>query len=272
MRFSTSAILLIITSFYLYGQSGDFRMGSRSMALGYASGNITDEWSGFNNIGAIAAGPQSASVCFAYQSIYTLRKFGKKAAAILFPYRKIDGCINFFSFGDDYYNETVISAGIGHKIRFVSLGLRINYYQLVIAGFGTRGVFYFDAGGTAEIIPGLKIGASIQNINQVKISAVTGEKFPVEMELTLSYLPQESLLLNLQIDKNSLIKTIYRAGLEYNVHKKLFLRTGISTYPVKNYFGLGFRPAIFIIDYALSFQDYLGFNHQLSLAVLLNHK
>jgi hypothetical protein len=247
-------------------------MGGRAMGMGYASGVLTDEWSGFNNIGAIAYRTQEPNIGFSYQSVSSLKELGKKSVSMTAPFGKYCAGMGFFRFGDDHFNETRLSLGIGHKIRFVSLGIQVNYLQMVIEQSGTRGLFYFEAGGVAELLPGLCIGAVMQNFNRAKISKVTGEELPVRMELTLSYAPQDYVILNIALEDALQTGTTPRAGIEYTIQDKFSIRTGVSLKPVRNYFGLGVRAWRFKLDYAMGTQFHLGFNHQLSMAVLLKRK
>jgi hypothetical protein len=272
MRLSASAIILIFIPFLNFAQSGDYRMGGRSMGMGFASTTVTDEWSAFHNIGSMAGKIQLPSVCFAYQSVYSVEGLGKSAAGITLPVNNFCGSVNFFRFGDQYFNETRVGLGISHKIRFVSLGFQVNYLQLAIENFGNRGIIYFDAGGLAEIIPGLWVGAFIQNLSRAKVSKLTGEEFPVLMGLGISYRPGDFILLNVDIEKNSLNHSLFKAGLEYSIHHKLYLRTGFGLNPAKNYFGIGFSPYRFKIDYALAIQGRLGVCHEFSLCYNLKKK
>ena len=88
MRFSTSAILIVLCTLRVSGQSGDYRMGSRAMGMGYASGTLGDEWSGFNNIGALAWEPGHPAVSFSCQTVYSLKELAKKAAVLDIPFGK----------------------------------------------------------------------------------------------------------------------------------------------------------------------------------------
>ena len=272
MRLSTSAIIIIICTLRAFGQTGDYRMGGRAMGMGYAAGTQGDEWSVFNNIGAIAWEPQSPVAGFSYQSVSTLKELGKKAATATVPFGTFCSGMSFFRIGDDHFSETRLSLGIGHKIRFVSLGFQIDYLQMVIEQSGTRGVIYYEGGGVAELFPGFRIGAVMQNFNRAKISRLTGEELPVRMEITLSYLPQEFLILNFSLEDILQYGMIPKAGIEYAIHGKFFLRTGITMKPVRNYFGIGIKAWHFKFDYAMSIQNYLGFNHQVSLSAFLKDK
>ena len=272
MRFSTGAIVCLFLSVKLFAQTGDYGTGARAMAVGFTAGTFSDEWAGFNNIGAVAGGSRDPAVAFSCQSLYGIKGLVKKAAAINLPYKTFAGTVNFFRFGDEYFSESRIGLGFGHKIRFVSLGASINYLQWSMEYCGSRGIFYVDAGGLAELFPGFWVGAWMQNINQARISEISRTKFPVTLDLSLSYRPEDFLLVNMEIVKTDASGTRVKAGAEYGIHNKLFLRTGIMLNPVRNFFGFGLKPRRFIIDYAFSFQNYLGCCHALSLGILLNRK
>ncbi len=268
MRLSTGAILILFLSgFHLFAQSGDYRVGARPMGMAFTSGTLSDPWSGFSNIGSLAMETHPVSAGFSYQSLYSLKGFGKKAAALCFPVRKFQNTLNFFSLGDVHFSETRVGLGFSHRIRFVSLGIQVNYVQMAMELFGTSRIFYLDAGGVAELFPGLLIGVAVQNPGRAKWAGKSGELFPFQLSVTVSYHPQENLYLNVQWDENSGVYPGFKAGMEYGIHSLLFLRTGISTKPVKNYFGLGVGTGIFKFDYALSMQTYLGYCHQISLCL-----
>ena len=53
-----------------------------------------------------------------------------------------------------------------------------------------------------------------------------------------------------------------KAGLEYDVFKKIAFRTGVNLRPQAGFFGAGFKHRKFALDYALRFDDPSGLSHQ----------
>jgi hypothetical protein len=76
--------------------------------------------------------------------------------------------VGAFRFGDDLYNEQMVSLGFGNKFGIASLGVKANYIQYQADGFGTYGAVSIDFGGLAELTDQLSIGAYITNLNQAK--------------------------------------------------------------------------------------------------------
>ena len=241
------------------------------MAMGYAASSLSDEWSPLNNIGALAETKQPVMAGFTYQNLWSVPGLGKKAFSIIAPLHRLYASASIFSFGDEFYNETRFGFGVGHKIGFVSLGMQLNFLQTVIEQFGTNGIFSLDAGGVAEIIPGLKIGAVIQDFSMSQKEGKE-QKREARMQLALAYEPEDFLKLVVAIDHDEIYHDRFRTGFEYAIHNKLYIRSGIALDPVVNYFGLGVRPGIFRIDYACSIQQYLGINHQASLCIRFKSK
>ena len=91
------------------------------------------------------------------------------------------------------------------------------------------------------------------------------------MKAGLSYRPGNKITLSVETWKDIEYPASLRAGLEYKVLDKLPIRTGIATAPFHQYFGLGFAPKNFRIDYALSNTSRnLGLSHSFSVSYLLN--
>ncbi|HLF32764.1 MAG TPA: hypothetical protein VI583_00920 [Cyclobacteriaceae bacterium] len=269
MRYSTSAILCLFYSIGSPCQSVDFRMGGRAMSMGFANAAVSDEWSAYNNIGSLGAQELKQAAAVSYRSIYAIEGLGKIAAVTVWPLGKFSGTLNFFRFGDDRFNESRAGLGLGHKIGFACLGLQINFHQLMIENFGSRGIFYFDAGGLVELFKEFHVGAYIQNISQTRSSRISGEKFPVNMGLGVSYRPGDEVMLNVEVEKRHDGFTEARAGIEFSIRDRLFLRTGINLDPARNFFGLGIRPLRFKIDYALATQAHLGMSHEVTICYLI---
>ncbi len=272
MRYSTGAFLIILYSLESFGQALDYGMGGRAMSLGFAGAAISDEWSSFHNIGSLSGSDRQPSVAFSCRSLYAIEGLEKIAAVATWPFGKLCGTVNFFRFGDQSYNETRAGLGVSHRIGPVSLGMQLNYHQLLIENFGSRGVIYIDAGGMAELFRGFRVGAYFQNITQAKSSRITGEKFPILMGVGICYRPQEILMIAAEVVKNIPGAIEIRTGLEFSIRDLLFLRSGINIYPARNFFGIGIKLNRFKIDYALSTQVHLGMSHEVSVGYLIRNK
>ena len=174
--------------------------------------------------------------------------------------------ISIHKFGDELYSEQVISSAIGNKIGFVRLGLKVSYYQMRIEDFGTAGCVFFNFGGIVELIPQFTFGAFISNFTSSRLNDVDQSELPVVMKVGFSYRPVDNLKLNLDLYKDANYEAIVKAGIEYVIVEKLFLRSGVNTKPFKSFFGFGVLLDPFKIDYAFSNNDFLGLSHQFSVS------
>ncbi|NJN28462.1 MAG: hypothetical protein HC819_22065 [Cyclobacteriaceae bacterium] len=248
-----------------YAQIGDTDFGARSRSMGHSNATIEDEWSIFNNVGGISA-VADGTVCFGYDRYFAIEGFDRVAAAAIQPFQFGTLGASVYRFGDELYNESIISAAYGNKIGFVSLGLRVNYLQIRVEEFGTSGALFFDFGGIVSLIPKLSFGAYISNISMSGLSDESSTEIPVIMKIGFSYRPVKSLKLNIDLNKDMEYTPNIKAGLEYSIQDKFFVRTGLNTDPFVGFFGAGVWLNRFRIDYAVGANAYLGSSHQATVS------
>ncbi len=263
--------LLTTSSFVLYSQPAHIEMGARSEGTGNCNTNLTDEWSIFNNVGGIS-GVENGAVFFGYKRYFEIEGFDQTAAGIIQPTTIGNFGISVYRFGDELYNEQVASAAFGNKIGFVRLGFRANYYQVSVGDFGTTGTFFFDFGGIVELVPKLSFGAYISNFTLSQLDDSQETMLPVFMKTGLSYKPAKSLSLNLDLYKDIDFEPVIKAGIEYVIVKKFFLRTGVNVNPYTSFFGAGIHLKRFRIDYSISTHQFLGNAHQASISFNYQHR
>lgn len=240
-------------------------MGARSAALASASVTIEDEWSTFNNIGALSY-VESISAFGTYKNLYGLPELSSIAFGITLPVLGGTAALGAFRFGGDLLNEQRASLGFSNRFGIVSLGANAGYYQMNIEGGGTSTAFLFDFGGHAQLGNKICFGAHISNINQAKLSEVTNEYIPTYMKTGLSYRPNEQLMINAEVEKALETDLRFKMGLEYEIIETVFIRTGLITAPFKSNFGLGFDPGRVSVDYAFGNHPDLGDIHQFSFS------
>jgi len=259
-----SLCLLGIYSLELSAQNGRFDLGSRANGMGNASVTLADGWSMFNNIGGLAR-VENTMAMFTYQNKYGVPEFNTFGGGFVKPMLNGVAGIGVFRFGDDLYNEQKINLGFSNQFGLTSLGLNLNYLQYNIEGAGTKGILMLDFGGLATITDHLVFGAQVTNINQAELSSFTGEKVPTVMTAGLSYRPSNGLMLNAEIEKDLDFDAYFKIGLEYEIVKKVKIRTGLVTEPFESAFGIGFAPSAFDVDYAFRNNPNLGDIHELTI-------
>jgi hypothetical protein len=259
------ALLLLLVSTGLLAQNGKFPMGARQASIGGAAVTLTDQWSLFNNVGAL--GLVSGDYGFtSYQNRFGISELSTIGAGYVKDFGSAAGGIGFYRFGDEYYSEQRVNLGYGHTLDMVSLGLSIDYLQYSITTVGSRGVVVLEFGGVAELTEKISFGAHIFNLNQANLVKDTGEKIPTVMKAGVSFRPSDDLMFNVETEKNLDFDEVFKAGLEYRIVEKVILRTGFRTAPFQGSFGIGFQPKKFQFDYAFGNDTNLGATHELSIS------
>ena len=265
------SLIFVISHNRCLCQNGVYNLGARSSALANASATISDEWALFNNVAGI--GDLDHTKALASFNRDGFAPFSTMGAGFILSQKWGQAGISFFRFGDEIFNESKIGLGYGTKISFVSLGIQLNYVQLSFDEFGSKGALAVEIGGIAEVVPGLLIGIHAFNLNQARLfeDDLSGDdRIPTVLRLGLAYRAFEKVLIAIEVEKDVDLPARFRAGLEYQITDKFILRTGVSTDPFKNFFGFGFRPKRFSLDYALENDPNLGVSHELSISYRLS--
>lgn len=266
-----SLVLLLTNGQWLMAQSGVdvLPRGSRSMGLGNANVTLADGWSVFNNIGGI--GSVEASEFFAgYDHRLGLNELTTLAAGAVFKGTSGAWGIGLSNYGGDLFNQQTVGVGYGNQLGIASLGIKINYFQTNIEGFGRGAAPIVEVGGVAEMTPWLFFGAHMYNGSRSKLSQVTGEYLPMIVRTGLSFRPSQELMINLEAEKEVYLAPQLKVGVEYSLRERLYARTGINTNPRQLFFGIGFSPKRYRFDYAMSQNHQLGFTHHVSFNYLWN--
>ena len=258
-------LLLVMYGFNAQAQIGSFNLGGRSAGMAGASLTLGDEFSLFNNIGGLGRVENHAAFA-SYQNRYGVSQFQVVGAGAIYHSDIGNAGVGFYKFGDDIYSEQRVHLAIGNKIQMVSLSLGVDLLQYNISTVGTNNAVAIQFGGIAEITKQLRFGAHVFNLNQAKLDSETGERLPTVMKGGLSYRPTDELMINMEVEKDLDFDEIFRAGIEYQIVEKVFVRTGISTQPFLGAFGIGFHPKNLKFDYAFSNDSKLGSIHEISVA------
>lgn len=242
--------------------------GARNNGFANATVALADEWSVFNNPGGIAR-QENPAIMLNAGRYYNIEGLDKLSAGFLMPFNKFNLGISTRRFGDHLYNSSIVSLSIGNQLGIASLGINANYHQILLEGYDTRQALSLDLGGIVDLAPAFKIGAIIHNINQSDLRKETGEKLPTILRTGFSYKPLEALTLLMEIEKMINHGPQFKTGIEYEIIEKFQIRGGFNTNPDIMYFGLGFKPEKYGVDYSLSNHPFLGFTHHLSLTVFI---
>jgi hypothetical protein len=243
--------------------------GARSTGMGNAHVTLSDGWSLFNNIGGMGRVMESQAL-FGYDHRLGLNELTTLAAAMALVQDWGNLGVTVSHFGGTLFNQQNLGIGMSNTLGITSFGVKLNYFQTNIEGFGRTASPIIELGGLAELTPQLLFGAHIYNLTRSKLSKLSDEYLPMTVKAGLSYRPSDSLMLNVEAEKEILLDPIFKAGLEYNLKNRIWGRTGFHTQPNNFFFGLGFKPRKYQIDYAMSQNYRLGFTHHFSFNLLFN--
>jgi hypothetical protein len=257
----------------VHSQTGTeaFPRGGRSMGMGNSNVTIGDVWSIFNNIGGLSMIDFSQAT-FSYDHRLGIDELTTLGAAAVIKGNKRAFGLGISSFGSEHFSQNQIGIGLSNQLGIASLGLKINYLQTSIEGFGRGAAAVIEFGGVAELTPELFFGAHVYNVTRAKYGKNSDDRLPTTVKAGISYRPSAKVMVNLEAEKDILLDPLLKVGLEYNLLERVWARVGMNTQPNKFFFGVGFRPKRYHIDYALTQHPSLGNTHHFSFSYLLRNK
>lgn len=260
--------ILLLCAKPSHAQSASSLIGARAGGLAYSSSCLTDEWSIFNNIGGLAT-VENMAASFSCDAQPSLKAFNRVAAVVVVPIGFGVAGAGLFRFGDQVYSEQILTLGFSNKFGLASLGVRANYIQYKAKGFGTKGVFTVSFGGIAKLTEKISVGAHIINLNQPTLSSVDGEKIPTVLIIGSAVRVSSQTLIVTELEKDLSYSVKWKTGVEYHPYKKFIFRTGFQVNPVAAFFGFGFRPRRFALDYSYQHSFSFGSRHQATAGYIL---
>lgn len=242
--------------------------GARSQGMGNVRIHLPDSWTYFNNIGALDRLEES-QIGAGFDHRFGIQELSTVDLSLGWKTDHGTLGLGISRFGGKLFNQQQFGLGFSNTLGIVSLGAKIDWFQTNIEGFGTGNALIFSLGGLAELGPRFFLGANFTNLNRAKISQNTEQRLPTMVQMGISYLPSDNLRILAELEKDLELDPIFKAGIEYQLQKWLFLRTGISSNPARLSFGLGLRKDQFGFDYAYGQNAPLGRTHHLSLVIKL---
>ncbi|WP_291782896.1 hypothetical protein [Cecembia sp.] len=256
----------------IFGQGTEtLPKGARSMGFANANTTVADAWSIFNNIGGLSRINHS-QVAFGYDHRMDLDELTTLAAAIAFKNNNLGWGIGVSSFGSEYFSQQQLGIGISNQLGIASLGLKVNYFQTSIEGFGTGRAAVLEFGGIAELSPELFFGAHIYNPTRASYGKNSPDHLPTVVKAGIAYKPSEKVSLQVEAEKDILLDPILKIGLEYNLFNKFWSRTGINTHSSLLFFGIGFQGRSIHVDYAMTQHPALGYTHHFAANIQLHKR
>ena len=248
----------------------NFPIGSRASALSNAVVMESDIWSVYHNQAGLGE-YHNFSLGFHHENKYVVDEFSLHALALTVPIRPGTFGFSYTYFGYPKYNESKMGIAFGKSFGSkLSAGVQMNYHYVFIDGnFESRHALTVEGGIQYKPINALRIGVHIFNPTRAHLSPVESDTIITTVRAGISYTPIEKLWMSVETEKSLTYKIRIKSGIEYQVIKGLFLRTGIITQPFQNSFGLGFNFSRISADVAFSHNQTLGFMPHFSIQIRL---
>jgi len=270
MKFIFFTLLVTFHFQPLYSTGEIPTIGARAISIGQAAATLKDPYAIFNNVSGISE-ISSITGFTAYQIPFSILQLRQIAAGFLYPYKEFKLGISLYDFGNKNYNQTTIGIAIAHKIKNISLGLKINYDETSISELNSKRRIVLEFGGITEFTKHLHLGAHIYNVNQASIGS-NPNAVPVVMKVGVCILPTEHLRISIETEKSGSYRPFIKTGIEYVIHKILALRTGVRSSDFSTFYGIGWKHKSFSFDFSFSNHPYLGMSQCLSLVYQFNKK
>lgn len=270
--FYQSKSLIIICFFHLLSfnqvnASGEpFPIGARSWGIGNATAAIADKQSIFNNPAGLGFLTEHF-VSTSYHNRYTIAGLNTFSLGGNYNTKFTNIGLGVERFGDKLYHEEKLGLALAKSTNRVSLGIKVSYLQAAVEGFAVKQTVLTEFGVIAKLSSTFQLGFCGYNLTEARLFA--SQRVPTVLRLGLAYQPTKQLLLAWEAEKDIVLPILYKVGLEYQIVKNFYLRTGITSKLTNVHFGIGFQAKQFIFDYAASSHSLLGFSHHLTLAYQL---
>lgn len=207
-----------------------------------------------------------------WSQLFNLKELSAGDFYIAYPLEKILSInsltvgLGFNIFGQStYYQESIISFAFGYKIKnYLSFGSSVKYMRANFSSpYSDFSAIGFDSGLLIKIHDKVQIGGVIKNLNKPEV--IEGhDDVPRGCDLGMAIFPFKDVILTIDFVKDSQFDHQLKFGQEIMILKKLALRLGIQTEPVRYGVGTGFEWEKMKIDYAYLSHPTLGGSHKVS--------
>ena len=248
-------------------------VGGKTNSIGNCSVALSEFWSCHNNPAGFA-NYNNIAVGLSYENRFLLRELAYKNIGVIIPFNIGVIGITASQFGYNHYNENLIGIGLSRSFGpNLKIGLKLDYiffkYSTDYARIQTA---TFELGLQYHINKSLCLGAYIFNPINVKLKTLNNEKIPIIMRIGLSYFVKEDFLITAEVEENFENDFSYRFGLEYEIYKKIFVRSGFQLRPEIFTFGFGYDYNWFTIDISAQMNQVLGASLSCSFIYKLNNR
>ena len=261
MRALLFSILFVNFSFIGFSQNYD----ATSNALGSCGLLQKTVWNNFTNQAGLAEINQF-SIGGGTENSFGIKELSTHTAVFALPVNGGVFGLNVAYTGFELYNESKIGLAFAKKLSDgFNVGVQIDYLGIYAdESSSNRNNFTFEIGAQKRLIQQLTLGAHIFNPIGLKLNEE--ENIPSIFKLGFRYDANNKVSVFTEGELESEQNAKLKIGLEYKIIEQLQLRTGFSTNPSQNTFGIGYSLSNIQIDVAVKRHQILGYSPQISVS------
>lgn len=258
MRPLFTLVLLLSLCGLTFAQNGvPPNAGARGMAMANASSTFQDINSIFSNQAGLAYLEKMAFTAGGERR-FLLADINSYTAGFAVPTKGGTFGLSVNYYGFEGYNESKVGLAYAKKLfDNFAIGAQLDYFNTSIPEYGSKALFTFEIGMQAVLIERVTLAAHIFSPIQQEI--ITDENLPTILKLGIGYQASDKLFVTAEMEKDLDFDANVKLGIEYFLIDILSLRTGVSTNPLQNTFGLGLKlKSGLMVDIAAGYHHVLG--------------
>ncbi len=244
-----------------------FVSDSRTQALANASTAMSGCWSVSENQAGLAS-VQEAVLAGFFQNRFLVKELSTGTGIFVLPIQTSVFAVSFSQFGHVPFRHNKIGIAYARLLTsHIRLGFQFSRYSIYLAENNSSEISYgLEIGSQYVFSEKFTIGAHIVNPYQTKIRLASETyRYPSLISLGTYFRVSQEFswvtAINHDLEKHLTLKT----GFEYNIRDRLFIRTGICGNPYQLSAGFGFKVNKTSIDFATSYNQYLGNSPSVSI-------
>ncbi|MCW3110936.1 MAG: hypothetical protein JWQ09_5442, partial [Segetibacter sp.] len=222
-------LMIVVPTLYSEAQVVKQPLSIRYAALGAYSKNFSDIFSATSNQASLSTLKSGAFGVYGERRFMLNELNGYTAiAAVPTPSGTIGLQVDYF--GSSSFNESQLGFMYARKISTqVDIGAKFNYHMVRVPGYSTATAVNFEAGAIFHVTERLHSGIHVYNPASSKLGKTGSEKLASVYRFGVGYEASERLFVSTEIEKHEDRPIGINAGLQYNLHTRIFIRSGIST-------------------------------------------
>ena len=237
--------------------------GAGEAGMGYVCIMKNGFWSSFHNQASLAYN-NSFSFGINYENRFSIRELGTRSVGMIIPAGKASLGVVYSHFGYTDFKRDMTGLACGIKLsEKISAGIQVDYFSERASGeYGNNQSVTCEAGLLVTPSENIRIGVHLFNTVP---NSIRKTYLPTTLRVGAGTDLNKLLFAGVEVEMSSGSKLIIRTGFEYEVAKKLWIRSGFSTNNNSFSFGLGYLVKIAQINLGFTTHEKLGVTSSVSL-------